>query len=92
MHIPEINDPYPFEAMNWITSESVRVCAFFNKPGCGWASGRNFSYGTNFYKAESSDNSLVTQELFVDRLKGEAILFVNYRPTKYTCVLQTPKF
>ncbi len=92
VHIPEINDELPITAMNWITSESFRACAYSSKPGCGWTSGRNFSYGTNFYKAESKDDSLLVQELFVDRLKGEAILFVNYRPANYTCALQTPKF
>ena len=91
VHVAEPKDKYA-SGIFWITDTAASTCNYFpDKKECGWTAGSNFSYGTNFYKAESN-KSLLNQELYIDRLKGEAILFVNFRPTSYDCALQTPKY
>ncbi len=91
VHVAKPKDKYA-SGIFWITDIAASTCTHFpDKKGGGWTPGNNFSYGANFYKAESTE-SLRHLELYIDRVKDEAILFVNFKPTSYDCALQTPKF
>jgi hypothetical protein len=91
VHIAEPSDKYS-DTIAWLKDSAAKACSYFPEDKkCGWKMGKNIKYSVSLYKADS-DEGMGFDELFIDRIKGEATLYTNGREVVYTCNVLAPKF